>query len=163
MLGDRVEGARVFDLCAGSGAVGLEALSRGATHVTFIERDARTADLIRANAAALGADALAFRVVAEPVMRFLARAADHAGRAPTAGAAEIIFCDPPYADVPRVASALFEAAPRLLTASGRLILEHRSGEAPDLPPCLQCLDARKYGDTALLICALSSEGSEELT
>jgi 16S rRNA (guanine966-N2)-methyltransferase len=55
-LGDRIDGARVLDLFAGTGSLGLEALSRGALHVSFFERDRRTADVLRANVAALGVE-----------------------------------------------------------------------------------------------------------
>jgi 16S rRNA (guanine966-N2)-methyltransferase len=86
MLGS-LQGARVADLFAGSGAVGLEALSRGATHVLLVERDPAAVRVLRANAAEL--DLPGVRVVAAPVARVVASAPD----APY----DLVFLDPPYA------------------------------------------------------------------
>lgn len=149
ILADRVAGARVLDLCAGSGALGLEALSRGATHATFVERDRKTADVIRANAAALAVSPDAYRLIVEPARRAIEREGP---------AFDLVLCDPPWSDVPAIAGALFAAAPRLLDPRGTLVLEHRAGEAPPVSNGLRAVDARKYGDTALLFCAWASEG-----
>jgi 16S rRNA (guanine(966)-N(2))-methyltransferase RsmD len=150
VLADRVVGARVLDLCAGSGALGLEALSRGAAHVTFVERDRRTADVIRANAAALRVSPHAHRIRVEPARRALRDAAQ---------TFDLVLCDPPWSDVSAVAADLFAAAPRLLDPRGLVVLEHRAGEAPPVPNGLRAVDARKYGDTALLVCAPAPETS----
>ena len=83
MLGD-VSGARVLDLYAGSGALGIEALSRGAASAVFVERDARAAATITRNLDALGADA---EVRRQDALRFLASGA---------GPFDLVFCDPPY-------------------------------------------------------------------
>ncbi|HEX8381610.1 MAG TPA: 16S rRNA (guanine(966)-N(2))-methyltransferase RsmD [Allosphingosinicella sp.] len=85
MLASRLgsfEGLRVADLFAGSGALGLEALSRGAAHCVFVENDRRAADAIRANIAALGASG-----------EVLARSAEHAA---LPAPADLAFLDPPY-------------------------------------------------------------------
>jgi 16S rRNA (guanine(966)-N(2))-methyltransferase RsmD len=84
-----LEGARVADLYAGSGAVGLEALSRGASHVLLVESDARVARVVRQNIAALGVGAAA-RLATAKVSGALA-----AG--PDGGAYDVVFADPPYA------------------------------------------------------------------
>lgn len=81
-----VENAIVLDLFAGSGSFGLECLSRGARHVTFVERDARARRTLEANLAALGFTDRA-TVIGAPVERVL----------PGLGRADIAFCDPPYA------------------------------------------------------------------
>ena len=82
-------GARVLDLFAGSGAIGLEALSRGAVRVVFVESDARAAQVIRANLAAVALPG--GELVCDRVQRFL-------GRGPGAGAAfDLVVADPPYA------------------------------------------------------------------
>ena len=91
MLGPAVAGARVLDLFAGTGAVGIEALSRGAARVVLVERDQAALRALRANLAALGASRAAARVLAGDVLRLL----------PTIGAEEgpfdLVFIDPPYA------------------------------------------------------------------
>jgi 16S rRNA (guanine966-N2)-methyltransferase len=96
-------GARVLDLFAGSGAVGLEALSRGAERVLLVESAARAVRVIRANIASTGL--VGAEVVADRVERVLAR-----GPAPGDGPYDIVFADPPYAlpgeDVTRVLSLL---------------------------------------------------------
>src|SRR4051812_37903491 len=78
-------GLRVLDLYAGSGAIGLEAASRGAAAVTAVESDRRTAGLVSANAREVG---LAVEVIAQPVARVLA--------APPRAAYDVVFSDPPY-------------------------------------------------------------------
>ena len=150
ILADRVPKARVLDLCAGSGALGLEALSRGAGHATFVERDRKTADVLRANAVTLGVPPDAHEILVEPARRALQR---------TARTYDLMLCDPPWPDVPDIARDLLAAAPRLLNPRGLLVLEHRAGEAPPVPNGLRAVDARKYGDTALLICAHAPETS----
>jgi 16S rRNA (guanine966-N2)-methyltransferase len=96
-------GARVLDLYAGSGAVGLEALSRGAGHVLLVESSARAVRVIEANIASIGLPGAV--VVAERVERVLARGPFEAG-----GRYDIVFADPPYAlpgeDVSRMLSLL---------------------------------------------------------
>ncbi|MFI9557642.1 16S rRNA (guanine(966)-N(2))-methyltransferase RsmD [Nonomuraea endophytica] len=82
-----LDGARVMDLFAGSGAVGLEALSRGAVHALLVEADAKAARTIRANVAALGLDGA--QVVHDRVERVLAKPADEPY--------DVVFADPPYA------------------------------------------------------------------
>lgn len=148
ILGTRVDGARVIDLCAGSGGLGFEALSRGAAHVTFVERDPATAGIIRENAATLDVPADAHRVIVEPAQRFLRRARERV---------DLVLCDPPWSAVPEVSASLFEAAPRLIVASGLIVIEHRAGEVPKLSNGLLAVDARKYGDTGLLLCGLETE------
>src|SRR5581483_3689546 len=85
--GFRLQDARVADVFAGTGALGLEALSRGASHVTFIERDPAAAALIRRNIATLGAEDRAFVLAAD---------ATNAPRA--AEAVGLVLADPPYAE-----------------------------------------------------------------
>src|SRR5215208_7039866 len=86
ILGARVDGARVLDLFAGSGALGLEALSRGAAGVTFVERAPAALRVLRANLAALGADA---EIVPSDALRWLG-AASAASRQ-----YDLVFLDPP--------------------------------------------------------------------
>ncbi|MGH3411543.1 MAG: 16S rRNA (guanine(966)-N(2))-methyltransferase RsmD [Marmoricola sp.] len=134
-------GRRVLDLYAGSGAVGLEAASRGAAAVTAVESDRRTARLVAANAAAVG---LAVEVLTAPVATVLAR--------PPAVPFDVVFADPPYAvDEGEVADML-----RLLVGQGWLVdgstvvVERatRSVE-PHWPAGLVGARRRGYGETVL--------------
>jgi 16S rRNA (guanine966-N2)-methyltransferase len=113
-----LDGAHVLDLFAGSGALGVEALSRGAAHVTFVDSDAAARRAVAANLRSTG---LADRadVVSAPVERFLARRAE-AGEAP----ADLAFCDPPYA---------FAAWPELLAARPAHLVVAEAGAPVDLP------------------------------
>lgn len=140
ILADRTAGATVWDLFAGSGALGLEALSRGAEHVTFVERDRRTAAILRQNADQLRAEPERHRVVVEPVARFLRRAE---------GPVKLILCDPPYADGPEAARLVLAAAARRLAPGGLVVLEHGVKDVLEAPDGLRAVDARQYGDTAL--------------
>jgi 16S rRNA (guanine966-N2)-methyltransferase len=129
-----IDGARVLDLFAGSGALGLEALSRGAAHATFVEQAPSALQSLRANLSALGAAARADVVRADAV-RYVAGL--------EAGAFEVAFADPPYAQGFAAAlAAAFAAVP----FAGLLCIEHgRNDEIPELPGAR----TRRYGDTAL--------------
>jgi 16S rRNA (guanine966-N2)-methyltransferase len=132
-------GLRVLDAYAGSGAVGLEALSRGAAEVTFVERDRRAATLLRRNIDAVGL----------PGARVLV--ADAATADPT-GPFDLAFLDPPY-DVPdRDVAAVLErwATPSVLDQEALVIVERevRSG-APWPESGWDSLRRREYGETAL--------------
>jgi 16S rRNA (guanine966-N2)-methyltransferase len=113
VLGPRVAEARVLDGFAGTGAVGIEALSRGAAHVTFVESDPRAVRLIERN---LQRCAVAGRYA---IIR--ARFADAAGR-PSTGTFDLVFLDPPYGP-DDMTDALTAAAP-LVAPGGLLVLEH---------------------------------------
>lgn len=108
-LGPAVEGASVLDLFAGSGALGLEALSRGAAQVAFVERSRGAAEALRANLALLGADVRA-RVHREDALKWLQRTRETFG---------LVFVDPPYA------SRLLDPALAALVQGERLTLHHR--------------------------------------
>jgi 16S rRNA (guanine966-N2)-methyltransferase len=133
-LAPELPGARVLDLFAGSGALGLETLSRGALHATFVEQDASALTALRANLAALGATTRATVLRADAVQ--FARRLE-------AAAFDVAVADPPYGL--GIASALAEAFARVPFA-GLLCLEHGRGEQlPDLPGAR----TRRYGDTFL--------------
>ncbi|MCY4507341.1 MAG: 16S rRNA (guanine(966)-N(2))-methyltransferase RsmD, partial [Acidobacteria bacterium] len=132
ILGPCVEGARVLDGCAGTGAVGLEALSRGAAHAVFVDRDPRAVALIRRNAEACGlADRCTVRRAALP--------ADFRRLAP--GAFDLMLLDPPYgaADIgPMLAAAAARLGPdrRLLEGRPRRLKTPRPPRRPPPPPGL---------------------------
>ena len=138
ILTPRLAGARVLDGCAGTGAVGLEALSRGAAHVVFLDRDPRAAALIRRNVAACRvADRCAVRCEALPAaFRRLAPAAF-----------DLVLLDPPY-DAPDV-GAMLAASAACLAPDSRLVVEHARGREPPAPPTLEALRAVRAGDSVL--------------
>lgn len=139
LLGARVDldGARVLDLFAGSGALGLEALSRGAAHATFVERHGPTLSLARRNAEALGvAGRCAFvRADALAVLRQSGPEAD------------LVLADPPY-DLPEI-PALPALACARLGAGGLLVLEHDARHTFD--GALGHVLSRAYGRTVLSV------------
>jgi 16S rRNA (guanine966-N2)-methyltransferase len=132
-----LDGARVLDLYAGSGAVGLEALSRGAAGATLVEADVRAAAVIRRNAEAVGLPGA--RVVVDRVERFLAG---------DRGTYDVVFLDPPYATADDVVARVLGAvAPRL---AGVVVVERsvRSPE-PAWPEGVGRVRERRYGEGAL--------------
>jgi 16S rRNA (guanine966-N2)-methyltransferase len=144
-LGDAVVGARVLDLFAGSGALGIEALSRGACSVVFVEADRQSAEIIQGN---LAKTKLKGRVRQQDVFDFLQHAS-------AAEMFDIIFADPPYektADGERFTEKLLadEALSQLMDADGIFVLEKQPTEA--LPEMKQwCLVRQKtYGATEVL-------------
>jgi len=139
-----VEGARVLDLYAGTGALALEALSRGAATAVLVEsaRDALAA--LRSNVSALGLEDRA-HVVAGDAMQSMRRMAG-------AGPFDMVFADPPWAlvDSGHPAAILSDLARRgQIAADGRVVLEHAARTAPIDIDGLVRLDTRRYGDTAL--------------
>lgn len=137
ILNPRVAGARVLDGCAGTGAVGLEALSRGAAHVVFIDRDPRATALIRRNAAACG---LAERCT-------IRRGALPAAFRRVPGVFDLVLLDPPYGS-PDV-GAMLAAAAACLAPDSRLVVEHARRSPPPVPPVLEPLRSVRAGDSVL--------------
>lgn len=135
-------GARVVDFFAGTGALGLEALSRGATFATFVESDRRALEALAHNLDALGERARA---------RVVPLAASRAAIALAGEGATLVFCDPPYAELASAVELLASAARgRVLGDDATVVLEHASRDAPRVDAtCLQATDARRYGDTTL--------------
>ena len=136
MLGD-VSGARVLDLYAGSGALGIEALSRGATSAVFVERDPQAVGAIERNLAAVGVEAV---VVRQDALRWLARAE---------GPFDLVFCDPPYDSASRLAGPLAERLPALTPDDARIVTESDKRHPLELP--FPLLTERSYGDTRIAI------------
>lgn len=133
-LGGSLEGLRVLDLFAGSGALGLEALSRGATEAVFVEKAPGALRVLEANIRLLGAQS-ACRVVRKDALRY-------AGTLEPL-AFDVALADPPYgeAHAARLLALFQERA-----FARELWVEHRSGEEL---PALQDLRQRRYGDTTL--------------
>jgi len=140
MLTSRIgsfEGLHVADLFAGTGALGLEALSRGAAHCTFVEKDRAALDAIRRNVERLGAGEHA---------DVRAQAVEHAPL--PARLYDIVFMDPPYGT--GLAQAALERATLWLAAGGWISVESH-GEVLGLPPGLAVAAERRFGKATLLL------------
>jgi 16S rRNA (guanine966-N2)-methyltransferase len=148
VLGPKVSGARFLDLFAGTGAVGIEALSRGAAEVVFIEKHPPAATLIRRNLDSLGVHS-GFTVLAADALRGLDMLA--AGRGSTGPAFDFIFCDPPYAAAHDYARVLrFLGSADLLASDGIVVVEHRRNfDLPDEVGVLCRVRILRQGDAAL--------------
>jgi 16S rRNA (guanine(966)-N(2))-methyltransferase RsmD len=127
ILAPRIEGARFLDLCAGSGAVGIEALSRGAAHVTFVDRSRKMYALIESNLDLLEVRDEEFDAASKEASEFLRR------RVKTAEEPfDVIFFDPPYAtDCEEILDYIGEHAAALLVEDGVVVVEHNKKK--DLP------------------------------
>ncbi|MDQ2818665.1 MAG: 16S rRNA (guanine(966)-N(2))-methyltransferase RsmD [Candidatus Eremiobacteraeota bacterium] len=139
VLGDRIQGARVLDLFAGSGALGFEAISRGAASVIFVDNDAAAAMAIRRNAVDLIEDAERWRIMPMHAARALRR---------LRGKFDVVLVDPPYDRGAEGELALL-AQRGLLASDGVLVVEHRSTAPLTLPSSMQVIKRSKYGDTAV--------------
>ncbi|WP_238012994.1 16S rRNA (guanine(966)-N(2))-methyltransferase RsmD [Dactylosporangium sp. AC04546] len=137
-----LDGARFADLYAGSGAVGLEACSRGAVHVLLAEADAKAARIARSNIAALGVGDRV-RLVADKVERLLAGTPDEPY--------DVVFLDPPYAVADeRVHEVLRALVERWLAGDAVVVVERSSRGAPMAwPEGLREHAERRYGETTL--------------
>jgi 16S rRNA (guanine966-N2)-methyltransferase len=139
ILGDRVVGARVLDLFAGGGSLGIEALSRGAVSVVFVEQSGATFAFLKRNIAGLGT-ATALRLdVLKAVERFAPNSFD------------VVLADPPYrlglvgATVQRVAGS------GVISAGGLLMIEHHRDEPAPVPDGWELLRQGKYGETRVAL------------
>ncbi len=132
-----VEGTRVLDLFAGSGALGLEALSRDAAGATFVESDPAAVKAIERNLGQLGLDG---RVVRSDAARYVARTDERY---------DVVFVDPPYEMVESLRMQLAEHLPRVLAEDGVVVFETAAGDEPELP--LPVRSTRRHGSTQLTV------------
>ncbi|MBI3993153.1 MAG: 16S rRNA (guanine(966)-N(2))-methyltransferase RsmD [Candidatus Lambdaproteobacteria bacterium] len=139
------DGLCVLDLFAGSGAYGIEALSRGARHATFVESHRRTAQGIRDNLRALALPAARWTVIDGSAERYL-------DKLPPGEPWRAIFVDPPYAAgaYDRVLRAL-AVCPRV-APQALVVVECPAGDPPALPAGLEQIQANRYGDTQVILC-----------
>ena len=135
-----VDDADVLDLFAGSGALGLEALSRGAAEVTFEDSSAASVAAVRANLEAVGGEAEVRRADA---LRFLRTAAGETRHY------DLVLLDPPYRLAERLGRELSEALPGVLAPAALVVCE--SDRRAPLPLDLPLRDERRYGDTLIRI------------
>lgn len=138
-----LDGETVLDLFAGSGALGIEALSRGAATADFVERDRRALGVLRANLTSLGLGPP--QAVVRPGEALAA--VEHASR--RGAAYSLVFLDPPYADAPGLGPTLATALAPVLALDARVVCESDRRAALELE--LPTLFDRRYGDTRLTI------------
>ena len=141
ILAARVDGAQVLDGFAGTGAVGIEALSRGAAHVTFIERDRRASALIEANLALCGVKQ-GYTIECGDVASVLRCAGRDA-------ACDLVLLDPPYDIDPDTVTEVIEVAAGRVTADGLLVLERASRREVEVPDTLSRMRDVASGDSTL--------------
>ncbi len=137
MLGP-LDGVRVLDLFAGSGALAIEALSRGAAEAVLVESDPRAVAAIERNLEPLGAAASVRR---RDVLAYLRDSAE--------GPFDLVFADPPYDAASRLAAPLGKELPKLVSEGARIVIESDKRKQLVLP--LPLLRERTYGDTAIAI------------
>ncbi len=145
------EAGDVLDLFAGSGALGLEALSRGARRAVFVERDRRAVANLRRNVAALDAGDRA-RVVARPVLPVV----------PGASPCRVVFADPPYRSADQLPRVFADYLAAGWFAPGCVVVAETAADAdPPWPAGIQAVSRRRYGDTAVWYGRSSSPNSED--
>jgi 16S rRNA (guanine966-N2)-methyltransferase len=150
-LGARVPGASVLDLYAGSGALAIEALSRGAERAVLVDRDSEAVAVCRRNLASTHLDSRG-RVVATPVQAFV-------GKAPPPEAPfDLVCCDPPYdtGDTEIIAVLEALATPGWMAPEGVVTVE-RPKRAEVVAPSWSVAWQRKYGDTLVVLLTLSDQ------
>ncbi|MDQ2909057.1 MAG: 16S rRNA (guanine(966)-N(2))-methyltransferase RsmD [Candidatus Eremiobacteraeota bacterium] len=139
ILAARIEGARMLDLYAGTGAIGFEALSRGAAHATFVELHAPTVQNLRSTAAALGVGRRA-SIVCAPVEKAAQR---------LSGRFDIVYADPPYALPPPHLTLSTLRSRGAVDAATVIVYEHRDGGAPFATPGFETVRDARYGEVIL--------------
>jgi 16S rRNA (guanine966-N2)-methyltransferase len=136
-----VEDTRVLDLFAGSGAMGLEALSRGAAHATFVDSDREACRAINGNLDRLGLEAAT--VLCQDALTALRTDARAGTRY------DLVLVDPPYRRFSSLQNALIQHLPEILAPDGLLLVETAATEEPDLP--LSKRTSRRYGSARLTL------------
>lgn len=165
VLAPRIEGTRFLDLCAGSGAIGIEALSRGAAHVTFVDRSRKMCGLVEANLDLVRISEDETKVVLSEAEEFLRKPRAHKGRAGQVynhDPWDLVYFDPPYATDYLGVLKLFGANNgSLLANDGRLIVEHHHKNAlPDEIGSIRRERLLKQGDSALSFYVMDTSAVE---
>jgi 16S rRNA (guanine(966)-N(2))-methyltransferase RsmD len=147
ILGDRIVGSHVMDLYAGTGSLGIEALSRGAAHVTFVEEDRTAGRILHANLdRCRGFSPGHIEVCVCRVEIFLRRVKTE-GRP-----YDLVLADPPYADTADLIDAMHAAPAARFADGGTMVIEH--GKKTELPPVVgpyRFMRRYDYGDTSLTL------------
>jgi 16S rRNA (guanine966-N2)-methyltransferase len=142
MLGE-LDGASVLDLFAGSGALGIEALSRGASRVVFVERDTSAVRALKDNLAALAIEASEAELRRGDALGALESARERAEKY------DLVFIDPPYRRAPDWGPQLAALLPPLLAPAARVVVESDRRTPLDLDMDIE--QQRRYGDTSITI------------
>jgi 16S rRNA (guanine966-N2)-methyltransferase len=138
-----LEDARVLDLFAGAGTLGIEALSRGAAHATFVERGAEAVKALRRNLASTKFESRS-EVVAANVISYL-------DSRPHSLPFDIVFCDPPFADVGTAQATLGHDGLRSAVAPGGLVVARAHAKhLPAMPPSVRIARVKAIGEETLL-------------
>lgn len=137
ILAGRLDAATVLDLYAGSGSLGLEALSRGASEATFVERNRAASELLRKNIERVG---LGGRLRIADVSSFLAS---------DKGLYDLVFVDPPYGNGDAEVCSVLEMVGRVLAPGGMIVLHRQQHSVVTLPQFLRRVDERRYGDAVV--------------
>ncbi|MCI0465526.1 MAG: 16S rRNA (guanine(966)-N(2))-methyltransferase RsmD [Beijerinckiaceae bacterium] len=144
--GNSVEGARVIDLFAGTGAMGFEAISRGAAFALMVDNSAEACAIIRANAAALNLGSAA---------RIFKRDARRLGAAPEGEKYSLAFVDPPYGRGLVAPTLLALRDGGWLAKDALVVIEEAAGAAVDLPDTFSLSEVRRFGTTQIMIASLT--------
>ncbi|MBW2276408.1 MAG: 16S rRNA (guanine(966)-N(2))-methyltransferase RsmD [Deltaproteobacteria bacterium] len=153
-LGTAVAGARVLDLFAGSGALGLEALSRGASVAVFVDNSRRAVDAVRRNLEATGFGECA-RVIPGDALVVLDRLGGERS------AFDLVFLDPPYKSGLRLPALERLAALDLLAPSARVVAEHPVDQELQVIAGLRIIASKRYGGTALTLMVAPDDPTPE--
>lgn len=148
-----LDGVVALDLFAGTGALGIEALSRGAERVVFVERDAAAVRALEANLEQLGLTTPAAEVRIGDALAFL-RTARRAGET-----YDLVFVDPPYRQARELGSGLSALLPAWLAPGARVVVESDRREPAELR--MEIAGRRRYGDTTITIHRHLTEDSDE--
>jgi len=153
IIGERVTEAVVLDLFAGTGALGIEALSRGAEHAVFVEKDRTALRFLRENIDICGFETRS-KVVKAPVVPYL-------NSAEIPEDVSLVFADPPYRGGEGI-KTLLALSKRVKSLSRSLIVyEHAPMDEPgSVPDTLRVVDSRNYGDTSVKFLMLTGEQEE---
>jgi len=160
VIAPHIEGARFLDLCAGAGAVGIEAISRGAAYVTFVDRSRQMGRLIKANLDLCRVGVDEFELVIMEAGDFLRRRLKRKGEPWT-----VVFFDPPYAeDYLRVLKLFGKDANELMNEDGLLVVEHHhKNDLPEAVGGLRRCRVLKQGESALSFYERAEDGAEEIS
>lgn len=139
-----IAGRNCLDLFAGSGVLGMESLSRGAAHCTFIENNPKVAAAIRNNLTKLNADQQSFQLLEQNALSYLSQCQDHQF--------DVVFIDPPFAQslLPEVTTEL--AKTNCLNNGAKVFIElARNDDLPTMPETWQCVKQKKAGQSQLFL------------